>query len=176
MKKLLLITALLMPFSVFAGETAVVYFSATGNTERVAQTIADELDADIFSISAAVPYSNRDLNWRDESSRVWDEHRAYPDARPEMAESIDVSKYDTIFLGYPIWWGEAPSIILTFLESTDLSGKTVIPFATSSSSGIGESDVNLHRYQPDANWQSGERFPSRVSDGDVRNWIRNLGL
>lgn len=176
MRKLFLSVLMLIAASLaFADGTAVVYFSATGNTERVAEAIADETDADIFEIIPAEPYTREDLNWRDESTRVWDEHRAYPDMRPEIAEDIDVSGYDTIFIGYPIWWGDAPSIVLTFLESTDLSGKTIIPFCTSSSSGLGESDANLHRYQPDALWVDGHRFRSLASESDVRTWLEEIG-
>lgn len=176
MKKLFLSILILITTSLaFADGTAVVYFSATGNTERVAETIADETNADLFEIIPADPYTREDLNWRDESTRVWDEHRAYPNMRPEIDGNIDVSEYDTIFLGYPIWWGDAPSIVLTFLENTDLSGKTIIPFCTSSSSGLGESDSNLHRYQPDANWIEGHRFRSRASQNDIRAWLEEIG-
>lgn len=84
--------------------------------------------------------------------------------------------YDTVFLGYPLWWGEAPSIVLTFLEGTDLSGKTMIPFCTSSSSGVGDSDTNLHQYQRNADWLSGHRFRSRASERDVRGWLEDLGF
>lgn len=177
MKKIITLALMLLAASfIYADGTAVVYFSATGNTERVAQIIADRLDADIYEITAAEPYSSSDLNWRDEESRVWDEHRIYPDIRPGMAQEIDLSDYDTVFLGYPLWWGEAPAIVLTFLESTDLEGKTVIPFCTSSSSGLGNSDENLHSLQPAASWHEGHRFRSRASESDVADWLDELGL
>ncbi len=182
MKKIILATLILAltALSVYAEGTAVVYFSATGNTERVAETIAEETDADIFEIIPAEPYSSADLRWTDPDSRVSQEedHDSVLDitTRPRIENEIDLSDYDTVFLGYPIWWGHAPSILLTFLDSEDLSGKTVIPFCTSTSSRIGNSASELEEYEGSGNWLDGMRFRSRVSDNDIREWLDDIGF
>lgn len=154
----------------------VAYFSATGNTETAAEYIAEALDAGLYEIVPEEPYTSSDLNWNDPDSRVNDEHKN-PDFRPAIAGgTADLTGYDTIFLGYPIWWGEAPNILRTFLESNDLSGKTVIPFCTSSSSGLGSSAENLQIFAPNAVWLEGQRFSSRVSQSDVEAWVSGLNL
>ena len=176
MKKIITLALMLLAASfIYADGTAVVYFSATGNTERVAQTIADRLDADIYEITAAEPYSSSDLNWRDEESRVWDEHRVYPDIRPGMAQEIDLSDYDTVFLGYPLWWGEAPAIVLTFLESTDLEGKTVIPFCTYAETYRDETLARIVELTPDAGHLKGFGAVGRNTDG-IRQWLVRIGM
>lgn len=162
--------------SIGGGNTLVVYFSATGNTKTVAGYIADCLGADQYEIVPEEPYTSDDLNWRDESSRVSTEHED-PDFRPAIAgDGTDLSSYDTIFLGYPIWWGEAPNIVRTWMESVDLSGKTVVPFCTSASSGLGSSAQTLQGFAKDANWLDGQRFPSSVGEEEVAEWVNGLGL
>ena len=154
----------------------VAYFSATNNTEGVAQHIASILDAELYEITPAVPYTSADLDYGDDSSRTTIEMND-PDARPEIAGSVEnMEDYNVIFLGYPIWWGDAPRIINTFLESYDFSGKTIVPFCTSNSSGIGSSDRDLHSMANDADWLSGQRFSSGTSEATVENWINGLGL
>ena len=121
----------------------VVYFSATGTTKKVAENLAKALHADIYEIKPAVPYTSADLNWRDKKSRSSVE-MSDPSSRPEMAENnISVKEYDTIFLGFPIWWGTAPHIVKTFLEKHDFSNKKIILFATSGSSGMGNTAEDL---------------------------------
>ena len=157
-------------------QVLVAYFSATNNTEGVAQHIASILDAELYEITPAVPYTSADLDYGDDSSRTTIEMND-PDARPEIAGSVEnMEDYDVIFLGYPIWWGDAPRIINTFLESYDFSGKTIVPFCTSNSSGIGSSDRDLHSMANDADWLSGQRFSSGTSEATVENWINGLGL
>ena len=155
-------------------DSVVVFFSATGTTERIAERIANEINAPLVEIEPVVPYTSGDLNYRDNSSRTTFEMND-EDSRPEMvAIDVDFSLYDIIFLGYPIWWGEAPRIIDTFLSSIDLMGKTIIPFCTSGSSGIRTSERNLQAKYPDANWHSGTRFSSRASDMDTRNFVSSI--
>ena len=162
-----------------AGETgpvAVVYFSATGSTKAVAGTIAGTLGGALFEIVPEDPYTAADLNWNEPSSRVNAEHED-PSVRPAIAGgAVDLAAYDTVFLGYPIWWGEAPNILRTFLESAALSGKTVIPFCTSTSSGLGSSAETLRAYAPDAVWLAGRRFPGGAAEADVRAWVLGLDL
>ena len=158
-----------------SGNVAIVYFSATGNTERVAGYIADETGGSLIEIIPADPYSNADLDWTNNSSRVNEEHNNYDTVRPGIQNDIDLSGYDTVFLGYPLWWGEAPAIVLTFLDNEDLSGKTIIPFCTSSSSQIGDSASNLENYEGNGNWLDGRRFRSGASENSVRTWLQGLG-
>lgn len=158
------------------GKTLVVYYSATGNTEEVANYIAAATGADLFELVPEEPYSSDDLNWRDDSSRVVYEHDN-PDARiVELAESTvsNWESYDTIFIGYPIWWGIAAWPVDGFIAANDFTGKTVIPFCTSSSSGLGESGELLEQAAGTGNWLEGMRFSSSVSEADVQTWIDNL--
>lgn len=151
--------------SVDTGRTLVVYFSATGNTQTAAETIAD-------------PYTDEDLNWTDESSRVVQEHDN-PEARDValVADTVDNwEAYDTVFLGYPIWWGIAAWPVDTFVAANDFTGKTVIPFCTSSSSGIGESGQLLADLAGTGDWQEGQRFSSHVDRDAVETWLAGLGL
>jgi len=153
------------------------YFSCTGNTRSAAQQIAGALKADIHEIKPEEPYTSADLNWRDNSSRSSMEN-SDPSSRPAISENIkDIGQYDIIFLGYPIWWGQSPRIILTFLESYDFSGKTIIPFCTSGSSGVGTSDTNLHKHCSDnTKWISGSRLNSNSSHSAITAWIIGLEL
>ncbi len=148
----------------------VVYFSNTGNTESIAESIVSAMGADVYEIEAEQPYTDEDLNYNDSSTRATVEQND-PTARPEienLPESID--EYETIYLGYPIWWGQAPKIIYTFLENYDFTGKTIIPFCTSGSSGIGSSDDNLHSAASGANWADGRRFSGSASSSEVSDW------
>lgn len=154
----------------------VAYFSATNTTEKIAGYIADGLNADLYEIVPAVPYTSSDLNYNNPSSRTTIEMND-PNSRPAISGSVsDLGQYDIVFIGYPIWWGEAPRIISTFLESYDFSGKKVIPFCTSGSSGIGSSASNLHHLAEQAEWLSGRRFASSASRSDIIEWVNSLGL
>lgn len=160
------------------GKTLVVYYSATGNTEEVANYIATATNADIFELEPSVPYRDADLNWTNSNSRVVYEHD-HPDARDVAlvaAEVPDWQAYDTVFIGYPIWWGIAAWPVDGFIEANDFTGKTVVPFCTSTSSGLGESGELLAQAAGEGNWLPGERFSSGVSEETVRAWVENLGL
>lgn len=158
------------------GNVLVIYFSATGNTKAVAEVIANETDGSIYEIVPETPYTSDDLNWNEPTSRSNKEHEDSA-IRPAIAgETKDLSGYDTIFIGYPLWWGEAPSIVWNFVESSDLSGKTVIPFATSSSSEFGSSGKTLEGFAPDASWLDGQRFRSGVAAAEVQSWVSGLEL
>jgi len=160
------------------GKTLVVYFSATGNTEEAAGYIAAATGADMFELEPVEPYSDDDLNWTDDNSRVVQEHDN-PDARVvDLVESTvsDWESYDTIFIGYPIWWGIAAWPVDGFIEANDFTGKTVIPFCTSSSSGLGESGELLEEAAGTGDWLEGMRFSSGVSEADVQAWVEELGL
>lgn len=154
----------------------IAYFSATNNTENIANLLNEILDADLYEIVPETPYTSDDLNYNDSSSRSSQEMND-PDARPAISGSVDnMEQYDVIFLGYPIWWGQAPKIISTFLESYDLSGKTIVPFCTSGSSGIGSSATNLHSLASAATWMDGQRFSGSASRSTVETWVNGLGL
>lgn len=159
-----------------AGKTLVVYYSATRNTERVANYIAAATNGDLFKLEPVNPYSDADLNWTDDNSRVVREHDN-PDERdvPLVKSTVDNwGEYDTVFIGYPIWWGIAAWPVDGFIESNDFTGKTVIPFATSSSSGLGESGKLLAELAGTGDWQTGERFRSGASESDVIAWVESL--
>jgi flavodoxin len=158
--------------------TLVAYFSASGNTEAVAQTIADTLDADLFEITPADPYTDADLDWTEDGSRVNAEHDDVSLRDIELvADTVDNwDEYDTVFIGYPIWWGIAAWPVDGFVEANDFSGKTVIPFATSSSSGMGESGELLAELAGTGDWQDGQRFRSGASENDVQKWVADLNL
>lgn len=148
----------------------VVYFSATGTTEQVAKQIAKIAEADICEITPAKPYSSADLDWTNKQSRSSVEMNN-PMARPEIkALSVDVSKYDYIFLGYPIWWDLAPRTVNSFIDATELTGKTVIPFATSGSSTIANSVAVLKKSYPKIKWQTGKLL-NRVSEKEIGTWV-----
>lgn len=160
------------------GKTLVVYYSATGNTEEVANYIAEAMDADVFELVPADPYSSDDLDWTDNDSRVVYEHDN-PDARTvELVENTvsDWEAYDTVFIGYPIWWGIAAWSVDGFIAANDFTGKTVVPFCTSSSSDLGESGELLAEAAGTGNWLEGMRFRSGASEETVREWVESLGL
>lgn len=161
-----------------AGRTLVVYFSATGNTEEAANYIAEATGGDIFEIQPAEPYTDDDLNWTDDNSRVTREHEdeSLRDVGLVADTADNWDQYDTVFIGYPIWWGIAAWPVDTFVEANDFTGKTVIPFCTSSSSGIGQSGQLLADLAGTGDWQEGQRFSSGVSQDEVQEWIDGLGL
>lgn len=151
----------------------VAYFSASGVTKGVAVRLAKAAGADLFEMKPAVPYTRADLDWTDKKSRSSVEMMS-PDSRPEIANRLsNPEDYDTVFLGFPIWWYVAPSIINTFVESYDFSGKTIIPFATSGGSGMGKTVEVLKSLCPGAKWEKGKML-NRVSDGELENWIKGL--
>ena len=136
----------------------VAYFSASGTTKKVAERLAKAAGADLFEIRPAIPYTSADLNWMDKKSRSSVEMND-PDSRPEIAETIpNMVDYDTVFIGFPIWWYVAPHIIHTFVESYDFSGKTLVPFATSGGSGMGKTVDELRKLCPNADWKAGKLF------------------
>ena len=154
--------------------TLVVYFSATGNTRGVAEKIAAVTGADIYEIKAAQEYTDADLDWNDSDSRTTHEQN---DAsfRPEIgSDPVSLEGYTTIYIGYPIWWGEEPRIMDTFVESYDFDGITMIPFCTSGGSGIGRSGQNLADNAGSGNWIDGERLDTGVSEDELRTWIEGL--
>ena len=160
------------------GKTLVVYYSASGNTERVAKDIAEAAGADLFEIVPAELYTSDDLNWTNPDSRVSREHddESLRDVPLTTTEVSDWDSYDTVFIGYPIWWGIAAWPVDTFVKNNDFTGKTVIPFATSSSSGMGQSGSLLADMAGTGDWQEGQRFSSGVSSDDVQSWVNGLGL
>ena len=154
----------------------IAYFSATNNTENIANHLNEILDADLYEIVPETPYTADDLNYNDSSSRSSQEMND-PDSRPVISGSVEnMEQYDVIFLGYPIWWGEAPRIINTFLESYDLSGKTIAPFCTSASSPLGSSATKLQDLTGSAAWLEGQRFSGGASVSDVQSWVDSLNL
>ena len=156
----------------------VVYFSATGSTQAVAQTIADTLEADIFEIEPSDPYTSEDLNWTDAESRVNAEHEdtSLRDVALVSDSVENWDSYDTVFIGYPIWWGIAAWPVSSFVAANDFAGKTVIPFCTSSSSGLGESGELLAELAGSGNWQQGQRFRSSADAEEVVEWVNSLDL
>ncbi len=154
--------------------TLVVVFSATGTTLGVAEKIAAIEDADLYEIKAAQEYTSADLNWNDSGSRSTKEQND-KSVRPEIgSERVSLEGYDTIYIGFPIWWGEEPRIMDTFVESYDFGGITLIPFCTSSSSGIGRSGQNLAENARSGNWLDGRRFSGNVSESELQEWIGSL--
>ena len=152
----------------------VAYFSASGTTARLAENLAEAIGADIFEIVPEVPYTAADLNWQDKHSRSSIEMQD-PASRPAIAATRDnMADYDTIFVGFPIWWYVAPTIINTFLESCDLTGKTIIPFATSGGSGIGETNEKLEPSCPGAKLLEGRVFRSSASKTELEAWAEGL--
>lgn len=153
----------------------VVYFSCTGNTKAVAQEISELTRADLYEIIPADPYTDEDLNYNNDDCRANREMND-PDARPAIgSDTIDISNYDTVFIGYPIWWGTMPRIINTFLDTYDLSDKTVMPFCTSGGSGISKSVSDMRDQEPDADIRDGLRVSSS-SDGEINEWLGDNGL
>lgn len=160
------------------GKTLVVYYSASGNTENVSNVIAKTLGADLFELEPVKPYSNDDLNWTNDDSRVTREHENEDERDVELVSATvdNWSEYDTVFIGYPIWWGIAAWPVDEFIETNDFTGKTVIPFATSASSGMGQSGELLAEMAGTGDWQEGQRFRSGASEDDIVAWVEGLGL
>lgn len=160
------------------GKTLVVYYSASGNTRNVAKMIAKEAGADTFEITPVNAYTNDDLAWQNKSSRV---SKEYAD---ESLRDVELTKvtpdnwdsYDTVLVGYPIWWYIAAWPVNNFVKGNDFTGKTVIPFCTSSSSGIGDSGNLLQKMAGTGNWQEGKRFSSGASESEVTTWVKSLNL
>ena len=156
-----------------SSEILVAYFSCTKHTEGVAEKIADITGGTLYEITPAIPYTAEDLNYNADCRANREQNDM--NARPEISGNVgNMSEYEVVYLGYPIWWGEAPKIIYTFLESYDFTGKTVVPFCTSGSSGIGNSADNLHGSASGATWLSGRRFPSSPSQSEVEEWLNGL--
>ncbi len=154
----------------------VAYFSATGNTEGAAQKLAEGLGADLYEIVPEIPYTSEDLNYSDSSSRSSVEMND-SDARPGISGAVEnMEQYDVVLLGYPIWWGEAPRIMNTFIESYDFSGKTLAAFCTSASSGFGRSDSALQEAADSSTWLDGIRFSSSASAEEILEWANGLGI
>ena len=154
------------------GRVLVAYFSATGTTKSVAERMARVVGGDLYAITPEKPYTSADLNWHNDRSRSSLEMND-PAARPAIAgKPVNVKDYDVVFIGYPIWWGVAPRVVNTFIESVNLEGKTVIPFATSGGSGIGSSVSALRSAYPRINWQSGRLLNS---ERDMREWLSGMG-
>ena len=168
-----------LPDDLELGNTLVVYFSATGNTENAARAIAEQLDADLFEITPADPYTSADLNWNDPESRVSVEHAQKEAGTLQPVPLANAtpdnwSSYDTVFIGYPIWWFEAAWPVESFVQANNFTGKTVIPFCTSASSGIGNSGKLLAQAAGTGTWLDGQRFSSGVSESDIRSWLAAL--
>ncbi|PWG60704.1 flavodoxin [Bifidobacterium catulorum] len=153
----------------------VTYFSATGTTREVAGRLAHAIGADLKEIEPAEPYTAADLDWRDSGSRTSVEHRDRA-MRPELKTPIDVSGYDAVFVGYPLWWETAPRVVRTFLESEDWEGRTIVTFATSGSSTRGADGVQLHDSAPAAHWVPGRRVGANESEARLAKWVDGLGL
>ena len=153
----------------------VAYFSASGVTEKMAKTLAEVTGADLFEIQPAVPYTTADLDWMNKKSRSSVE-MSNPDSRPEIGNKIpDMGQYDTVFVGFPIWWYVAPTIINTFLESYDFTGKKIATFATSGGSGMGKTDSILKKCAPNADWKEGKRFGSADKNA-LKSWAESQGM
>ena len=158
------------------GKVLVAYFSATGHTKAIAEYLQAALDADLYEIVPQEPYTDADLDYNTDGCRANQEQND-DSARPAISGSVeDMDGYDVVFIGYPIWWGQTPKIVYTFLESYDPSGKTIVPFCTSGSSGIDGSLSGLQSLAPDADWLAGQRFSASAGAADVQSWVDNLGL
>ena len=160
------------------GKTLVVYYSATNNTEAIAGYIAEVTGGELFEITPTEPYTSDDLNWTNPDSRVSKEHDDESLRNVELTTTTveNWDEYDTVFIGYPIWWGIAAWPTDTFVKANDFTGKTVIPFCTSSSSGLGQSGELLKAEAGGGYWLDGQRFQSRASEDTVKEWVNGLGL
>ena len=156
----------------------VVYFSGSGNTRRAAEFVADEIGADTFELVPVKPYTEDDLDWTEPDSRVNKEHddATLQDIELASTEIPGWNDYQVVFVGYPIWWQEAAWPINNFIKNNDFSGKKIIPFCTSTSSGLGESGNNLAKMAGSGDWLDGERFSEQADEGEIRDWIRGLVL
>lgn len=155
-------------------KTLVAFFSASGETQKLDKTLAGAVGGTLYQIRPAVEYTPADLDWHDKYSRSSVEMQD-PTCRPALAGRVEnINQYDTIFVGFPIWWYEAPRVIQTFLESYDLAGKTVIPFATSGGSDMGNTDSILQRSAPKAGWKLGKRLRATTSAQEITDWLKAL--
>jgi flavodoxin len=155
-------------------KTLVAYFSASGTTGRVAKDLADAAGADLFEIAPEQPYTRVDLNWQDKSSRTTFEMND-ESCRPAIAKTVaNMADYDTVFVGFPVWWYVEPRIIDTFLEAYDFAGKTVVPFATSGGSGLGQAPKRMQSLVPDAKMLPGRLLNGRPSKSELANWANSL--
>ena len=158
------------------GSVLVAYFSATGNTEGIAQHLQNILDADLYEIVPEMPYTDEDLNYNNDSCRANQEQNDSA-ARPGITGTLENPEdYDVVFLGYPIWWGQAPKVMYTFLENCDFGDAAIVPFCTSGSSGIGSSADGLQELTANAQWLDGQRFSGGASQDEVAQWVDSLGL
>lgn len=152
----------------------VTYFSVSGITREVAERLAKEIGADLFEIQAQTPYTRADLDWKNHQSRSTIE-MTDKSCRPAIGRGVEeMAQYEVVFIGYPIWWGEAPRIVSTFVENHDFSGKTVIPFCTSGGSGVEMSERNLREQAGSGNWLKGQRFSAGVSRQELQGWLNGL--
>lgn len=174
-KLILLILASILLCSAGRAETLVVWFSCTGNTEALAHTAAEALNADLWQIISEKPYSDEDLNYHDSSCRA-NREQADPACRPALLGAVDVTPYDSIVLAYPIWWGEEPRIVDTWIESVDLAGKRMAAICTSGGSGIQTSYAHLQEKAPDALWLGAERFSANTTPAELSKWCVSIGL
>ena len=160
------------------GKTLVVYYSASGNTKDVAEKIAKITEADLFEIEPVEPYTDDDLDWTDDDSRVSREHddESLRDVELVSTTVDNWDSYDTVYIGYPIWWGIAAWPVDNFVKENDFTGKTVIPFCTATTSGIGDSGNLLEEMTGTGDWKEGERFHGGASESDISSWIDSLGL
>lgn len=160
------------------GKTLVVYYSASGNTKDVAEKIAKITEADLFEIEPVEPYTDDDLDWTDDDSRVSREHddESLRDVELVSTTVDDWDSYDTVYIGYPNWWGIAAWPVDNFVKENDFTGKTVIPFCTAATSGIGDSGNLLEEMTGTGDWKEGERFHGGASESDISSWIDSLGL
>lgn len=151
-------------------KTLVAYFSASGVTAKTAQTLASAIGADLYEILPETPYTQADLNWMDKKSRSSVEMNDRS-CRPAIGNAVaDMAQYDTVFVGFPVWWYREPSIIDSFLEAYDFSGKTIIPFCTSGGSGLGDSAANMQQLAKGAKVEEGKRFSGRASADELKSW------
>ncbi|MDR0896775.1 MAG: NAD(P)H-dependent oxidoreductase [Oscillospiraceae bacterium] len=155
-------------------KTLVAYFSASGVTKAVAEALASAAQADLFEIRPETPYTQADLDWRNKQSRSSVE-MADPTSRPKMQGMIDIAPYEVVFVGFPIWWYTAPHVVLSFLESADFSGKTVVPFATSGSSGLGNTEVDMQAVTAgEVKWGQGKMLNGQPDAQALRDWVRSV--
>ncbi len=159
-----------------SSQTLVIYYSATGSTEKVAEQIVKNINADLWEIIPEQEYTKEDLDWTNQNSRVSKEHddESLRQVKLRTTKVENWDNYDTIFIGYPIWWGIAAWPVDTFVKNNNFEGKTVIPFCTSASSELGQSGKQLEKTAKTGNWLEGKRFQSNVSNNEIKNWIDNL--
>lgn len=161
-----------------SGKVLVMYYSASGNTKKIADDIASAVNGTEYEITPSEPYTDADLNYSDKSSRVVKEHEdeSLQNVAFDSYDIPDWDSYDTVFVGYPIWWQDASWVVKSFVKNVDFSGKTVIPFCTSSASGLGDSGKNLAAIARTGDWKDGERFSGSASASDVESWVKGLGF